>query len=115
MKNLHIRHMKDIIWLLPLCLVFLSCGGEDDPVFTAEEMQLITSAAGSTARNLAYSPEDENWSPAPNGETLAMLEEISSRNVELWPVFFRTAADTAAKLEQILVMEQQEQQQSELL
>ena len=78
-------------------------------------MELITVSAGMLARNLAYLPDSSGWSPSPGPEALQALEAMSEANTSLWPVFFRAAADTAAKLEQIMIQEMQEAQQSQLL
>lgn len=96
-------------------LLILSCGSDPGPEFTPEEMDLITSAAGMLARSLAYFPGSAGWSPEPDNEMIAELESLAARQVELWPVFFRAAADTAAKLEQLMIQQQQESQQSQLL
>ncbi len=98
-----------------LFLTALSCGGEPEPVFTPAETELISTAAGMLARNLAYIPDSSGWSPPPGEEMLMELEAISERHFELWPFFFRAAADSASKLEQLLIQRQQEEQQMQLL
>ncbi len=105
--------MRRIAFLL--ILAALSCGGEPEPVFTPVETELISTAAGMLARNLAYLPDSSGWSPPPSEEMLIELEAISNRHFELWPVFFRAAADSASKLEQILIQRQNEEQQMQLL
>lgn len=100
---------------LLLLAAALSCGGEPEPEFTPEEAHLIASAAGMLARNLAYLPDSAGWSPPPGPELIMELEAMAEARVELWPTFFRAAADTAAKLEQLLIQMQLEEQQSQLL
>lgn len=114
-KNLHITPMKMRCTAFLIALACLSCGGEPEPEFTPVETELITTAAGMLARNLAYCPDSAGWSPSPGEEMMLELELMSERHFELWPTFFRAAADSAAKLEQILIQRQQEDQQLQLL
>jgi len=98
-----------------LACLCCACGSEAEPVFTLQEQELITTAAGRLARNLAYLPDSEDWSPAPTEEMIHELEAISERHHELWPILFRAAADSASKLEQLLIQRQQEENMMELL
>lgn len=82
---------------------------------TAEEARLISDAAGMLARNLAFLPDSTGWSPLPDDETLSRLELMSNEHIDLWPLFFRAAADTSAKLEQLELQAQREEQQFDLL
>lgn len=93
----------------------VSCGKGNEPVLAPGEMETVTGAAGMLARNLAYMPDSSGWSPPPNGALMSDLESLAKVHVELWPVFFKAAADTAAKLEQLMIQQQQEQQQEQLL
>ncbi len=112
---MHIRPMKKIILLIPVLFIWLACGTEPGPEFTPEEMELISEAASMTARNLAFLPDSAGWSPPPDSTAIMALERIARRQVELWPVFFRAAADTALKLEQLMIQAQREEQQFQLL
>lgn len=112
---MHITPMKTAAAILTALLAAGGCGSEPPEEFTPEEMELITESAGMLARNLAYLPDSSGWSPFPDQEALQALETMAEGNVSLWPVFFRAAADTAAKLEQIMIQEMQEAQQAELL
>ncbi len=67
------------------------------------------------ARNLAFLPSDSSWSEPPGDELIAELELMSKVNSEIWPTFFRAAADTALKLDQIELQAQQEAIQAEML
>ncbi len=53
--------------------------------------------------------------PPPDSTAILALEQLALRNVETWPVFFRAAADTASKLEQLMIQAQREEQQFQLL
>lgn len=94
-------------------LSLVSCGNSPGP--SPAEMELVTSAAGMLARNLAYLPDAPGWSQPPDEQMMANLETMAKRNIEIWPVFFRAAADTAAKLEQLNIQQLQEDRQSEIL
>lgn len=115
LRGLHITPMKTAAAILAVLLATGGCGSEPREEFTPEEMELITVSAGMLARNIAYLPDSSGWSPSPGPEALQALEAMSEANTSLWPVFFRAAADTAAKLEQIMIQEMQEAQQSQLL
>ena len=112
---MHITSMKKKCTAFLIALAALSCGREPEPEFTPAETELITTAAGMLARNLAYPPDSSGWSPPPGEEMILELEALSERHFHLWPLFFRATADTASKLEQILIQRQQEEQQSQLL
>lgn len=112
---MHIRPMRRIIPFASVLLILVACGGEPGPEFTPEDMELITEAASMTARNLAFLPDSAGWSPPPDSTAILALEQLALRNVETWPVFFRAAADTASKLEQLMIQAQREEQQFQLL
>ncbi len=115
LREVHITAMKTAAAILAALLLAGGCGSEPDEEFTPEEMELITASAGMLARNIAYLPDSSGWSPCPGPEALQALGSIAETNSSLWPVFFRAAADTASKLEQIMIQEMQEAQQSQLL
>jgi hypothetical protein len=114
-RNVHITAMKKKCTAFLIALAALSCGREPEPEFTPAETELITTAAGMLARNLAYSPDSSNWSPPPDEEMIAELEALAEQHFKVWPIFFRATADTSSKLEQILIQSQQEEQQLQLL
>jgi len=100
---------------IAIIVIAVSCGEKPGPTLTEGEMELISGAAGMLARNLAYLPDSSGWSPAPDISVISELEGLAAANVEVWPVFFRAAADTAAKLEQIMIQQQQELQLEQFL
>lgn len=67
------------------------------------------------ARNLAYLPADSNWSESPDEALVAEIELMAETHTDAWPTFFRAAADTAMKLDQIELQAQQEAIQAEML
>jgi hypothetical protein len=107
--------MKTLLAASILLLLGSSCGGKPAPEFSPGEMEVITAAAGMVARNLAYAPGSPEWSPAPDEAVTAYLDSLAEGHMQLWPVFFRAAADTASKIEQIMIQRTAEEQQSQLL
>lgn len=93
----------------------ISCGDKPATELTPEQLNTISEGAGMLARNLAYIPADSNWSEAPDQALITELELIAERHTDLWPLFFRAAADTANKLEQLELQAQQEAIQADLL
>lgn len=112
---LHIRGMKKTAILLISIILLLACGGSSSTELTPEQLSTISTGAGMLARNLAYLPADSNWSEAPDKEFLSELELMSVEHTEAWPTFFRAAADTAMKLDQLELQAQQEAIQAEML
>lgn len=104
-----------IVILSVISLANLSCGSGEEQRFTREDTELITVTAGMLARNLAFTPEDSMWSPAPDPGSLARLEELAETDAGVWPLFFRAASDSAMKFEQLVINRQAEAQQAELL
>lgn len=107
--------MKKTITLLMLLFLALACGEKSATELTPIQMNTITTSAGMLARNLAYLPADSSWSEAPDESLIQELELMSVNNTEVWPTFFRAAADTAMKLDQIELQAQQEAIQAEML
>ncbi len=114
-QPLHIRGMKKATILLVSAMLLLACGENSDSQLTPEQLSRINSGAGLLARNLAYLPTDSNWTEPPDELFLSELELMAEENIEVWPIFFRAAADTAMKLDQIEIEAQREAIQSELL
>ena len=96
-------------------MLLLACGENSTSELTAEQLSIINSGAGLLARNLAYLPTDSNWTEPPDEHFFSELEQMSEANTEVWPTFFRAAADTAMKLDQIEIQAQQEAIQSQML
>lgn len=113
--HLHITHMNRIALFTASALLIFACGSSEESALTPEETRMISDAAGMLARNLAFLPDSTGWSPMPDGDVIYRLETLSHEHLDLWPLFFRAAADTSAKLEQLQLQEQQELQQFELL
>ncbi len=107
--------MKNTAFLLVSLMLLLACGEDSTSELTAEQLSIISSGAGLLARNLAYLPTDSNWTESPDESLLSELEQMSKENTEVWPMFFRAAADTAMKFDQLEIQAQQEAIQSELL
>ncbi len=107
--------MGKTVFVLALFLAAASCGNKSATELTTEQMELVTTGAGMLARNLSYMPDSAGWSEAPDQELLDELENLAQSHTELWPVFFRAAADTASKLDQLEQQARQEAIQAELL
>ncbi len=101
--------------MLMLLSFALACGEKPATELTPVQTNTIATGAGMLARNLAYLPADSGWSEAPNDAFIQELELMSVEHTEVWPNFFRAAADTAMKLDQIELQAQQEAIQAELL
>ncbi len=110
-----IRPVNRTAFLSILTVIAASCSENPATDFTAEQMNIITTGAGMLARNLAFLPDSAGWSEAPGRELTEQLELMSETNTEVWPVFFRAAADTAMKLDQLEQQAQQEAIQAEML
>ncbi|MEA3266782.1 MAG: hypothetical protein U9P42_07555 [Candidatus Fermentibacteria bacterium] len=107
--------MKKTKTLLVLLILVLACKEKPATELTPIQMSTITTGAGMLARNLAYLPADSSWSEAPDEAFIQELELMSVNHTEVWPTFFRAAADTAMKLDQLEIQEQQEAIQAEML
>jgi len=107
--------MKKTKTLLMLLILALACKEESTTELTPIQMNTITTGAGMLARNLAYLPADSSWSEAPDEAFVQELELMSVGHTEVWPAFFRAAADTAMKLDQLELQAQQEAIQAEML
>ncbi len=105
---------KAAILLIPLILL-ISCGEEPASDLTQEQLNIISTGAGMLARNLAYLPADSNWSEAPEEGLISELELMAETHTDVWPLFFRAAADSAGKLEQLEIQAQREAIQAEML
>jgi hypothetical protein len=92
-----------------------SCRGTEESSLLKENEPLLAEAAGMLARNLAYAEGHRFWSPPPGPETIDELSALAVTSVELWPMFFKFAADSAAKLELLEVQARQEELQLQLL
>lgn len=101
--------------MLMLLILAMACGEKSATELTPIQMNAITTGAGMLARNLAYLPADSSWSEAPDEALIQELELMSVNHTEVWPTFFRAAADTAMKLDQIELQTQQEAIQAEML
>lgn len=112
---LHITPMKKTKSLLILLSLALACGEKPETELTPVQLNTITTGAGMLARNLTYIPADSGWSEAPDEAFVQELELMSVGHTEVWPTFFRAAADTAMKLDQIELQAQQEAIQAEML
>lgn len=112
---LHIRVMKKTTTILIPLILLLACGESSTTELTPGQMNIISTGAGMLARNLAYLPADSNWSEAPGEELISELELMSVKHTDVWPTFFRTAADSAGKLEQLEILAQREAIQAEML
>ncbi len=111
----HIRGMKkNIILLIPL-MMLTSCGENTTSELTPHQLNIIAAGAGQLARNLAYLPTDSSWAPAPGDSIISELELMSLEHTDVWPTFFRAAADTAMKFDQLMQQAQQEAIQAEML
>lgn len=112
---MHITRMKKTaILLIPMVLI-LACGESSTTELTPEQLNKISTGAGMLARNLSYLPADSNWSEAPDEGFIQELEVMSAAHTEVWPTFFRAAADSAMKFDQFELQAQQEAIQAELL
>jgi len=107
--------MGKTVFVLILFLTAASCSSKSAADLTAEQMDMLTTGAGMLARNLSYMPDSAGWSEAPGPELLNELEILSQSHTELWPVFFRAAADTAMKLDELEQQFRLEAAQAELL
>ncbi|PIE51481.1 hypothetical protein CSA37_11545 [Candidatus Fermentibacteria bacterium] len=94
---------------------FTGCGSDRETELTEQQITVITRAAGMLARNMAYSPDAEEWSSMPEADTMNLLEELSQEHTDLWPRFFRAAADSSIKLIQLEEQARQEALQLEML
>ena len=107
--------MKKHLILSAFLIFSLGCGKEKDVIPTATQMESIATAAGMLARNLAFESDNANWSQAPDQAQLEAIEQLAKENVIIWPTFFRAAADSAMKLEQIDMQEARDAIQSDML
>ncbi|MCK5785845.1 MAG: hypothetical protein KAH54_04700 [Candidatus Sabulitectum sp.] len=107
--------MKKRAFILMAFILISSCGDKPATELTPEQLNTISENAGMLARNLAYLPSDSSWSEAPDEALTAELELMAEKHTDVWPLFFRAAADTANKLEQLELQAQQEAIQAELL
>ena len=107
--------MKKTNTLLMLLILALACGEKSATELTPIQMNTITAGAGMLARNLAYLPADSSWSEAPDEAFVQELELMSVEHTEVWPTFFRAAADSAMKFDQLELQAQREAIQAELL
>lgn len=112
---LHIRGMKKTVFFIMLPILLLACGESSTRELTPEQLVSISTGAGMLARNLAYLPADSSWSEAPGEALITELELMSVNHTDVWPTFFRAAADTAMKLDQLELQAQQEAIQAEML
>ena len=109
------KHLQLPAILLVSLMLSLACGEDSTSELTIEQLSIISSGAGLLARNLAYLPTDSKWTEPPDELLLSELEQMSKENVQVWPTFFRAAADTAMKLDQLEIQAEQEAIQSQLL
>jgi len=93
----------------------LSCGYDNTDELSSDQIDLIATAAGMLARNLAYLPDSPLWSEPPDESVLGELELMALEHTDVWPLFFRAAADSAGKFEQIELQTQREAIQAEML
>ena len=114
-SSLHIRGMKKNIILLVSLMILTSCGENTASELTPYQLNIIAEGAGQLARSLAYLPSDSNWTPAPGENIISELELMSLEHTDVWPAFFRAAADTAMKFDQLLQQAQREAIQEEML
>lgn len=113
---LHISGMKKTILMVTTLALVISCGGNNETTeLMPEQLRIISECASMLARNLAFLPEEPGWSAAPGQELIAEIELMNRTHTEVWPVFFRAAADTATKLNQLEIQAQQEAAQAEML
>ncbi len=101
--------------LLILTLILVGCGEKSTSELTVVQQAKITTGAGMLARNLTYLPGDSAWSEIPSEQYMADLVLIAEEHTEVWPIFFRAAADTAMKIEQLEMQLQQEARLQEML
>ncbi len=112
---MHITRMKKTAILLIPIVLLLACGENSTTELTPEQLNKISTGAGMLARNLSYLPADSNWSEAPDEVFIQELDVMSVVHTEVWPTFFRAAADSAMKFDQLELQAQQEAVQAELL
>jgi hypothetical protein len=112
-SSAYIRNMKTTFIFPTLLALTLSCSNSAE--LMPEQLALVSTGAGMLARNLAYMPGDSNWSKPPEAGLLAELEAMAEDRSDIWPLFFRAAADSAAKLDQLEMQARQEAVQAELL
>jgi len=111
----HGNTMGKAVFVLTLFLAAASCSDKSASELTVEQMNVITTGAGMLARNLSYMPDSTGWSEPPGQELLDEIENLAQSHTEVWPVFFRAAADTASKLDQLEQQSRLEAAQADLL
>jgi hypothetical protein len=107
--------MKKTLFLLMSLACLFSCGYKTTDDLSGDQLNFIYTSAGMLARNLAYLPGSPGWCEPPGESVLEELELLAQEHTDVWPLFFRAAADSAGKIEQIELQTQHEAIQAEML